>query len=175
MAIGIEGRGGTLKACIRNVSLTSLWCPVLVQITFAGVTGLRWKRIAHRRKEDHAARVIQGLLKIIRAKRTLEELKEERRRNIAAIKIQTIWRGYVARLRLALMKYLSPFAVVIQVSPRTRSLTKDCTRATQRRRGGAHTRCFCQVKFYEGKAVTSCIPAICDFAAALERLSGSTH
>lgn len=85
------------------------------QITFAGVTALRWKRITHRRKEDHAARVIQGLLKIIRAKRTLQELKEEKRQHAAATKIQTIWRGYVARLRLALMKYLTPYAVVIQV------------------------------------------------------------
>ena len=85
------------------------------QITFAGVTGLRWKRAAHRRKEDNAARIIQGLLKIIRAKKTLAELRKEKERNIAATKIQTIWRGYVARLRLALMKYLTPFAIVIQV------------------------------------------------------------
>ncbi|KAL8432920.1 hypothetical protein Efla_006721 [Eimeria flavescens] len=84
------------------------------QLTFAGVTGLRWRRIAHRRKEDHAARVIQGLLHIIRAKRTRQDLRKERKRNIAATKIQSIWRGYVARLRLALMKYLSPYAVVIQ-------------------------------------------------------------
>ena len=45
----------------------------------------------------------------------MRELKEERRQNIAATKIQTIWRGYVARLRLALMKYLTPYAIVIQV------------------------------------------------------------
>ncbi|KAL8272089.1 hypothetical protein Esti_004024 [Eimeria stiedai] len=84
------------------------------QITFAGVTGLRWKRIAHRRKEDHAARVIQGLYHIIRAKRTVEELRQEKARHLAATKIQTIWRGYVARLRLALMKLLTPYAIVIQ-------------------------------------------------------------
>ncbi|KAL8451004.1 hypothetical protein Emed_002214 [Eimeria media] len=84
------------------------------QITFAGVTGLRWKRIAHRRKEDHAARVIQGLYHIIKAKKTLQELRHEKERNVAATKIQTIWRGYVARLRLALMKFLTPYAIVIQ-------------------------------------------------------------
>ncbi|OEH76580.1 myosin h [Cyclospora cayetanensis] len=84
------------------------------RITYAGVTGLRWKRTAHRRKEDHAARVIQGLLKIVRAKRTLAELKEQRRINAFATKIQAAWRGYVSRLRLALMKYLTPYAIVIQ-------------------------------------------------------------
>lgn len=82
---------------------------------------MRWKRITRGRKEDKAARIIQGLLKVIRAKKVRGKLKEERKQSIAARKIQTIWRGYVARLRLALMKYLTPFAVVIQVGHKTRS------------------------------------------------------
>ncbi|CDJ65738.1 hypothetical protein ENH_00009800, partial [Eimeria necatrix] len=84
------------------------------KITLAGVSGLRWRRVAHHRKEQKAAAVIQGLYKIIKAKRILNDLKREKKENEAAVKIQTLWRGYVARLRLALMKYLTPYAIVIQ-------------------------------------------------------------
>lgn len=68
-----------------------------------------------KRKENRAAVVIQGLLKMIRAKKELARRKEQKHKDMAATIIQKMWRGYAARLRVKLMKFLTPFVITIQV------------------------------------------------------------
>ncbi|PHJ19317.1 myosin h, partial [Cystoisospora suis] len=83
-------------------------------IGYAGVGGIRWKKymIAHR--QARAATRIQTNWRRHEAEKLLLRLKYERMRHEAATDIQRVWRGYLGRLRVQLMRLLTPYAITIQ-------------------------------------------------------------
>ncbi|KAL8447390.1 hypothetical protein Emag_004361 [Eimeria magna] len=124
----------TMKLCLLQKRRAS--AAVVIQKMYRGYRSRKKTAAAMRQAKlgKLLGKTRQGLYHIIRAKKTLQELRQEKVRNLAATKIQTIWRGYVARLRLALMKFLTPYAIVIQ------------TAYTMQKHGGEATECaaFCR-------------------------------
>ncbi|KAL8433396.1 hypothetical protein ACSSS7_003951 [Eimeria intestinalis] len=105
----------TMKLCLLQKRRAS--AAVVIQKMYRGYRTRKRTTAAMRQAKlgKLIGKTRQGLYHIMRAKRTLQELREEKARHVAATRIQTIWRGYVARLRLALMKFLTPYALVIQI------------------------------------------------------------
>nr|PUA87240.1 myosin H [Toxoplasma gondii TgCATBr9] len=84
-------------------------------IGYAGIGGLRWKAFMISHRKIRAAIKIQSNWRRHAAQKVAKKLRYERLRNNAATDIQRVWRGYLGRLRVQLMRLLTPYAVTIQV------------------------------------------------------------
>eukprot|EP00899_Mesostigma_viride_P026273 jgi/Mesvir1/6830/Mv09011-RA.1 len=71
---------------------------VLAAVTIQSLVRGHWGRVRARGvRRDQAARRIQSLLLVVRAKKALAVLREGKRRNLAAVTIQRAWRRHMAK------------------------------------------------------------------------------
>ncbi|CBZ52012.1 hypothetical protein NCLIV_018020 [Neospora caninum Liverpool] len=83
-------------------------------IGYAGIGGIRWKQFMISHRMIRAAVKIQSHWRRHAAQKLAKKLSYEKMRNNAATDIQRVWRGYLGRLRVQLMRLLTPYAITIQ-------------------------------------------------------------